>query len=292
MEVQTRKGNPNFGKKKEKDQAFEHNKVYMFKLSNFNISAKPLDDKSGEILDNPYPPIRFISNEGIANDPETGKPRRWRYVEGFPIWLDEQISPNLEPSSAQINAEQNILMFRKGFLKIQGDEAKLHALLLNDKYEGNDSPYKNVPKDYALIDEDGDMFKIASAIDAEYEAMKFANESTLDDILPVALALGIDVDAAPDKIKAQFKIKAKTMPEAFMKQVLNPRNEIKSVIVNALKKNIISGNVRSNELVMVDSGVTLVELDTKKDIAEEVTTMILLGESRANKLYEQLKRQL
>jgi hypothetical protein len=103
MEVATRKGNPNFGKKKEdKKESFDPSKLYLFKLMNSNETAKPRDDKSGEILDNPYPPVRFLSSEGLANDPETGRPRRWRYVQGFPIWLDEQISPNLEPSKSQI----------------------------------------------------------------------------------------------------------------------------------------------------------------------------------------------
>jgi hypothetical protein len=290
MEVATRKGNPNFGKKKEdKKESFDPSKLYLFKLMNSNETAKPRDDKSGEILDNPYPPVRFLSSEGLANDPETGRPRRWRYVQGFPIWLDEQISPNLEPSKSQIESESNLLQFDKGFLKIQGDEAKLHALLLNNKYEGNDNPYRNVPKEFTLVDADEELFKLEADIDSAYEAMKFANEATIDDIIPVAMALGINVDDSHEKIKAQFKIKAKTMPEAFMKQVLNPRNEIKAVIAKALKKNIIEG--KDNQIVMVDTGVVILEIDTKKDIVEELATLVLLEDNRAKKLYEQLKRQ-
>lgn len=284
-----RKGNPNFGRKKKE---IDVNRKYYFKLTQESETAKGKDATTGEIYGSPFPEIRFITNEGIAKCPETGQLRRWRYVYGFPIWLDQQISPNLEPSQLQLEDQRNVLIFRNGIMTVEGnDESKLKAMMLNDAYEGNENPVTNKPKIYTMIDEDAELFKLEDEIDESYEALKYANESSLSDILPVAFALGIDVSDAEnrkEKIRAEFKVKAKSMPSAFMSQVVNPINAVKHAVDAAMKKGRLE--VVDTKITNAETKVPYFSVNPTGDVPEQVAKLVISGDEKATKLYESLKR--
>lgn len=288
-------GNPNFGKKKNTELSIDNidpKKTYRFQLVKSYEKVKPVDDKTGAVLANPYPPISWVDNEGVALDPSTGSMRRWRYVYGFPIWLDEQVNPKLEPTKEQLNNERNVIMFRNGFTEIKGsDTAKMQAMLLNDAFEGNENKVNDINPIFRLINPDADLAKIADGVDEAYEALKFANESSFELILPVALALGIDVTDAKnneEKIKNHFKIFAKQNPSAFMKQVANPVNKIKYHIDKALTDSTIKAV--DGSVTMVDTGTVMLSgVNTTGDVAYNIAVMCIDGDKNAVKLVDQLK---
>lgn len=286
-------GNPNFGKKTKEKVGIDKN-IYYFQLIKSYEREAPRDRDTGELTTNPYPVIFMLPNGGVALDSETGEYRRWRYVYGYDsIWEDEQIPT---PSKLQLEDQRNYIEFRKGLLKVVGtNKALLKALLVQDSFEGNEIPVENVPKLFRQVDETADLIKEGEDLDIEYKALKFANESDMSEMLPVAMALGIDVSNAEEdapQIRIKFLKKAKENPKAFVRQTLDPRNKIKYIMTMALQKGIISGSVKEHELVMVDTGVGLFPINSFKDISEQLTTMVMSNDDKATKLYEQLKKQI
>lgn len=294
IEEPKRKGNPNFGKKTSKNLGIDNidpKKTYKFQLVKTYERVKPVDDKTNTMLANPYPPISWVDNEGIALDSD-GNMRRWRYVYGFPIWLDEQVAPKLEPTIVQLRDERNVIMFRNGFLDVKGsDTAKVQALLLNDAYEGNENKVNDINPIFKLINPDADLAKMADGVDETYEALRFASESSLDVILPIASSLGIDVSNAKEneqKIKNQFKVIAGQNPSAFMKQVANPINKIKYRVSKGLTENVIKAV--DGSIIMVDTGVVVLSgVNTAGDVAHNVAVLFTDGDKAAVKLLDQLK---
>lgn len=78
LEVIKKKGNPNFGVKKVKEEVNEIDMLYHFVLTQSWEQYKPVDMDGGKMNSAPYPPILQIPSEGITLDDETGKSRRWR----------------------------------------------------------------------------------------------------------------------------------------------------------------------------------------------------------------------
>ena len=285
-------GNPNFGAKK-KEPVLDTRKRYVFVLTETHESAKGRDKDTNELSHNPYPPIYIVPNSGVAFDPETKQPRRWRYLHNYnSIWVDEQLTP--EPSKQDLESDRNSLIFRNGHLGVMGHEvAKMKALMVQDAYEGNENPLEHKPKIFRLINEDLELEKVESGIDAEYEALKIANEYKIEDLLPAAMVLGINVDNYEEnqaKIRAQFKIKAKQMPRAILQNIANPKNEIKYIFTLALQKDIVSSSKVDGKLVMVETNNPLLEINSNGDVADQLATMVMSRDERATKVYESLKR--
>lgn len=299
--VAKRTGNPNFGKKKttsvESDAwGIEPDKSYTFQLTQTHEKNKPRDKETGEMVGMPYPELFWLPNAGVALDRVTGQQRRWRYVYGYSsIWEDEQ-TPT--PSKQQIEDQRNFIEFKKGLLIIKGTNApKIMALLVQDTYEGNENPIQQLPKTFKMVDATAELQSEGENIDLEFEALYFAQKSTLEEMLPVAMALGIDISNADDEeerelIRINFKKKAKENPKAFLKQVKNPRNEIKRIMTVALQRGIISSSAKEGYLTVVESGVNLFPINSAGDVPEELVHLVMSNDDKANKLYEQLKRQL
>lgn len=284
-------GNPNFGKKKK--EGVDSLKTYRFQLIKTHEKVKPRDRDTGEMLENPYPPIYIAANSGVAYDAETDQVRRWRYLYGYPsIWEDEQTNP--EPSPQQLAHERNDIIFRQGFLTVRGnDKAKIQALKVQDAFEGNENPLEDKPRIYRLLDENLELNKIRSSADAAYEAETEARNSSLEDMLPIASVFGIDVtnpEENADKIRTAFILRAKSDPQAFLKQVVNPRNTIVFKFRQAFQKNILS--VVEGKVIMVDTQRVLFEVNPDKDAAEQAASSVLAREDKAEKAYEQIGRLL
>ena len=292
--VTTRTGNPAWIKKAQQEKSKIDGNVYYFQLIKSYENITPRDKETNELSANPYPSIYWLANEGVALDSETGKQRKWRYIFGYPsIWEDEQ-TPT--PSKNQIADAKNCIEFKKGILIVRGNnQSLLQAIMVQDSFEGNEIPLSNVPKVFRQLDETATLEKEGEGLDSEYEAMKFANESSISEMLPIAMALGIDISNSDEdmpQIKIKFKKAAKSNPTAFLKQTLNPKNQALYIFNKALQMGVISGSVKEHELVMVDTGVSLFPINSFKDISEQLAIMVMSNDEKANKLYEQLKRQL
>lgn len=287
METVTKpKGNPNFGKKK-----VDLKKEYRFQLVDDHSKMKPRDLKTGEMMDNPYPPVYFIPNEGIAIDPETKERRAYRYIHSHPsVWVDEQVKP--EPSKTQLLDAKNTIMFEKGFLRVPANNPNLlKAVQLADIYEGNEYKLNPVPPVYRMLDEDKEFEATMDVADRAYEAEKAVREMKVSELMPLAMVFGINFEDEDDepRIRKQLILKAKQAPDALLKHLIDPRNKVKWVITQGLKKGLIKAE--QGVISFVD-GVAVLNVDTEGNVAEQVASSYMSKDKKATDLYERLSLSL
>lgn len=292
--AEPKRGNPNFGKKPTQTSKYDPKKRFHFQLMSEYSSAKPRDYDTGELMDNPYPPIQFITNSGVGTHPETGDIENWRYVFGYPsIWVKDQDKP--EPSEAQLANPKNFIEFRNGSLFVVGvNSALLDAMMIQDEFEEVKNPINVKPPLYRLVNPEKERKIADEAGDMAYEAEKTARELPLAEMLPVAMHYGIDVDNPEEnaiRIRSEFIHRAKSDPSGFSKQVLNPKAKYKFVITNALRKNIISSNVVPGKMVLVDTGKVYFDLK-EGDVTEQFAQLVVQRNDQAVKLYEHIENVL
>lgn len=305
MEVQERKrgGNPNWVKKTTENQSdtmvaeptkikIDPKKVYHFQLIKTYEKLKPIDNKSGSKIESLYPPYYLCPNEGVALD-EDGEMRRWRYLYGYPsIWVDEQMSP--EPTDEQIRDSRNDIIFEEGNLFVRGTEkAKIKALLIQDLCEDQENKLSSVNSVFRLIKDGEGLAKATQVNDKAFEAESAARNASVEELLPIAMLFGINVDGHDkrgDYIKKEVILKARQLPDAFLANFVSPKTNIKYLITKALNKNIISG--QTGTLTLVETDKPLFPINKNADIAEQVAVMVMANDEQASLLYTQLKKVL
>lgn len=284
-------GNPNF---KRKEWTYDYKRRYQFQLVNADETAKPRDWKTGEVMDNPYPPTFLWMNEGVAYNPQSKEIEPWRYIFGYQsIWVKDQQKP--EPTKAQLENPKNYIEFNNGSLFVSGsNKALMDAMMIQDHREGVENPVNVVPPVYRLIDAEKDRQIQASRAKQAFEAERAAWEASLEEMLPVALHFGIDIDSPEEneeRIRHEFVMRAKQNPVGFMNQFGNPKAKYKYNITMALRQNIISTAVIPGKMVLVDTGKAYFDVKGG-DQAEQFAVLLLSHNQDAVKLYDQIKTVL
>lgn len=283
-------GNPNFGKKKVESK-YDTKKRYQFQLCDIIETAKPRDNETGELIDNPYPPVYLWMNDGQAINPDTQNIENWRYIFGFnSIWTKNQQNP--APTKSQLENPKNFIEFKNGSLFVMGsNSALIDALMCQDQFEGVKIPINPVTPVYRLVDLEKNRKQTRTLSDVAYEAEKAAREATFEEMIPVALHFGIDVDNPErdaDRIRDEFIFRAKQDPEVFSRQFVNPRVKYKYNIIKALRANIISATELPGKMIMVDT--KKVYFDVKEgDAADQFAGLVLQRQDEAVKLYQQIE---
>lgn len=293
MEIQTTEkkpsGNPNFKKKYE--SKYNPQKRYQFQLCQIIETAKGRDWETGEMIDNPYPPVYIWMNDGQAIHPESGNIENWRYVFGFnSIWTKDQQNP--APTKSQLENPKNFIEFKNGSLFVSGtNSALIDSMMVQDAFEGVKNPINQVTPIYRLVDLEKNRKATRTNADIAFEAEKAAREATFEEMLPVAMHFGIDVDNPEqdmDRIRDEFIFRAKSDPEAFSKQFVNPKVKYKFVIVKALRKNLISTSIVPGKMVLTDTQKVYFDLK-EGDAAEQFASLVLQRNDDAVKLYDQIQ---
>jgi hypothetical protein len=301
-----RKGNPNFGNKKEEGQSQvpdNYNNQYIFQLLKTHEKQKPitsqLGDKEGGYIVNVFQPWFAVVNSGVAWDPnyipkgktEKGGQRRWRFLHNYPdtIWVDEQIDP--EPTKEDLADDRNDIVFRNGVLRVFGhEERKLQALMLNNTFDGCVRPLKNLPKEFTLLNQDKIDKEVLESLDAAFEAEKAARNATLEEMYAVGYYFGIDMTKSDDAIRKEFINKARQNPQLFNREFVNPKNKYKYVFLLGLEDNIISSTINSGRITIVETNVVKFELKTG-DAAEELAQLCMSEHKEAMALYNILNKK-
>jgi hypothetical protein len=289
-----RTGNPNFGKKPV-IIGWDPSKRYQFKLTQSHEKAKPRDKDTGEILDNPYPPIYIGLNSGVGVNPKTKEIENWRYVFGYSsIWVKEQQKP--EPSKQQLENPRNDIVFRNGSLFVQGNNtALLDALTIQDIYDEVKSPVNITPSVFTLVNDDKVRDSLRTSADLAFEAEKAAREATFEEMIPVAQAFGINCDNPEeneDRIRTEFILKSKQVPAEFTRQMVNPKNVYKYNITQALRQHVISTDVVPGKIVLVDTGKAYFDIREGVDVADYFATLYIQRDNDAMALYDHLEKIL
>lgn len=286
------RGNPNFGKKPAQTGKYDPKRRYHFQLTETQEQGKPRDKETGEMLDNPYPPIYLGLNSGVGVHPTTNEIENWRYVFGYSsIWVKDQEKPS--PSAAQLANPKNYIEFRNGSLFVSGsNSALLDALFIQDICEGNKNQVVDgTPAKFRVVDPDKARKLIRTQADVAFEAEKAAREATFEEMLPCAMVFGIDIDGPEEneeRIRTEFIMKAKQSPDAFTKQFTNPKNKFKYNVTMALNTGLISASIIQGKMVLVDTQKPY--FDVKEgDLAEQFAKLLMERNDKANELYEQIK---
>lgn len=294
METQEKKpGNPNFAKKAPMGK-YDPKKRYHFQLISSYESAKPRDYETGEMMDNPYPPIFFITNSGVAVNPDTGDQENWRYLFGYAsIWVKDQTKP--EPTEMNLSNPKNFIEFRNGHLFANGvNTALLDAIMIQDEYADVKFSLTNKPAVYRMVNPEKELRETRNLSDFKFEASKAAREASVEEMLPVAMHFGIDVDNPEEnleRIRTQFIFRAESDPEAFNRQFTNPKIKYKYNITMALRDGIISTNEVPGKMVLTDT--KKIYFDVKEgDVAEQFAQLVFARNNDAVKLYEQIQNLL
>lgn len=282
--------------KKPPTSKYDPKKRYHFQLINRDYeSVKPRDKDTNEVMDNPFPPIWWFDPEGTAINPDGGEIEHYRHISGYSsIWVKDQMKP--EPTQAQLSNPKNVPEFRNGSLFVMGvHTALLDVLTIRDEYDEVKDPLNIIPPKYRLVNPEKERQITRNLSDMRYEASKEAREATTEEMLPVAMYFGIDVDYPErdlDRIRDQFIARAESDPEAFHKQFIDPKTLYKYKITLALRANIINTTSIPGKMVLTATHRAFFDVKEDGDAAEQFAQMVYKRNDDAVKLYNQLENLL
>lgn len=285
----------------------DEHKTYEFELCTSYASVRPVDRKTDKPIGSPYPPYFSFPNHGIAIS--DGKARNWRYIEGQPsIWVDEQ--PQLENYEKNdihqlLGQDENQLAFINGKMIVVGvQKLRLDALYALDYFEGNQTPYKQINKQYMfrLNNPDAAVSTTLDAIELEYQAMQLAHEATIEQMLAAAFTMGIDINDQSEKglrkIKMEFLTKAKydhKNPKGikfFMDIMSTPATRIKYIFSQGLTEGLISGTQQQGKLTWAKPNTVIFPIEGRLSLTDELTAMVLERNEKAIKIMNTIDEQL
>lgn len=186
---------------------------------------------------------------------ENGKVREIRYCPNEPsIYVDEQNQ----------NSVRSHVIFREGSLVVGPDKPNLADFL--DKHPGNTSNGGSI---YRLLDTEK---KAEVEIDTEFlihDAVSLIRDKDIQDLLPVAMYLGISVSQKNMEIKRELLAEAKANPKRFIELFDNPVVKSRSIIISAVDFQIL--NSRADGMYWFDSNRLIVATPVGQDSIEVMT---------------------
>lgn len=207
-------------------------------------------------------------------DEETGRVRQLRYSPNeMSVWADEQ--------SENIIREQ-VVFINKNIL-VQYTKPNLQRYL--DLHPDN---IANGGKVFHVVDTEK---KATVELDKEFmalDAVGLVRDKSIDELLPVAMYLGIDTNQKNMEIKRELLREAKSNPKRFIEMFDNPVVKVKSTIMSAVDFQILRSD--NDGLKWYDSGRLIVATPAGQDTID-IATRFCLSEKGAMVL-EEIETQL
>ena len=207
-------------------------------------------------------------------DEETGRVRQLRYSPNeMSVWADEQ--------SENIIREQ-IVFINKNIL-VQYTKPNLQKYL--DLHPDN---IANGGKVFHLVDTEK---KATVELDKEFmalDAVGLVRDKSIDELLPVAMYLGIDTNQKNMEIKRELLREAKANPKRFIEMFDNPVVKVKSTIISAVDFQIVRAD--NDGLKWYDTNRLIVATPAGQDTID-IATRFCLSEKGAMVL-EEIETQL
>lgn len=175
--------------------------------------------------------------------------REIRYCPNEPsIYRDEQNDSSVRQA----------IIFTEGRLFVRPDQPNLAAYL-----EAHPDNKANGGNRFFLVDERKDSEEKLNKQFLEHDAIGLIRTKELDEILSVALGIGINVDRPVAEIKHDLMVYAKKNPRKFIESFDNPVIEMKSKITQARKYQIIK--FKENGVFWTDTGKLIISVPDGKD---------------------------
>jgi hypothetical protein len=217
---------------------------------------------------------KLKQNNITVFDEETQKVRQLRYSPNeMSVWADEQGENIIREQVAFI--QKNIL--------VPYTKPNLQKYL--DLHPDN---VANGGKVFNLVDTEK---KATVELDKEFimlDAVGMVRDKSIDELLPVAMYLGIDTNQRNMEIKRELLMQAKSNPKRFIEMFDNPVVKVKSTIISAVDFQIL--RVDNDGLKWYDSNRLIVATPAGQDTVD-IATRYCLSEKGALVL-EEIENQL
>lgn len=190
-----------------------------------------------------------IISEATYYDPEKKQVRGIRYCPSEPsIYKDEQ--------SNQSRREH--IIFRDGLLIVPESKPNLQAFL--DRHPDNRSNGGTI---FLVVDRTKDTEKEVADEFLAHDAIAMVRNKDMDELLSVAVSLGINISQKNLEIRRELLKEAKSKPEAFMGMFDDPRVKCRSAVIQATEFQILS--CKPDGAYWFDSGRLIVSCPAGQD---------------------------
>jgi len=214
------------------------------------------------------------SNNLNIFDKETNKIRTMRYCPGEnSVWLDEQFKDSIREHVVFRDKNLVVPQTKPNLIKF----LKLHP----DNVSNGGTQFELVQPGKQVEENLDNEFLVADAI----EVIK---KTSIDELIPVAYALGVSVDQNDRGIKHGLVRAAKQNPEKFMSTLSSPMVKARANVRQAFDFNIVS--MHGGAVVWTDTRKMIVSVPVGQD-KEEVMTRFCMTDNGAPVLSE-INRQL
>jgi hypothetical protein len=218
--------------------------------------------------------IAAIKSEAIIYDPETNTNRQIRYCPNeASIFSDEQST----------FAVRKHVVFENGLLMVQPSEPTLMKFL--EMHPGNKA------NGGGLFEEVNTEHKAELDINTEFilhDAIGLVRNKTIDELMPVAIYLGVDTNQKNAEIKRELLLEAKANPKKFIELFDNPTVAARATVKKAIDFQILMA--REDGMFWFDSNRLIIATPVGQDTVS-VMTQFCMTEKGAQ-TYETLKSEL
>ena len=133
--------------------------------------------------------------------------------------------------------------------------------------------------------------KVEVELDVEFlmhDAVALVREKSIDELIPVALSLGVDTDRNIKEIRYDLLREAKARPRQFIELFDNPIVKTRSVVMQAVDFQIL--NSKKDGMFWFDSNSLIVSTPAGLDSTEVMTQFCMTD--KGSPVFEKLKEEL
>lgn len=198
-------------------------------------------------------------SDSVVMDKETGTLRRLRYCPDDPsVWADEQYP----------GAKAKPVIFRMKNLFVRKDQPNLLRYL--ELHPGNKANGGSTfHKVETTVNKQKEMEKEFNA----HDAVSLVRDTSIEDLLPIALYHGVDVDRPVSDIRYDLLQLAKKKPQELIESFDSPIVKARAAVYQAKQYNIIS--LRENGCYWHDTNNLIIANPTGQDCMETMTRFCL-----------------
>ncbi len=218
--------------------------------------------------------IYKLRTETTTYDPEKNQVRTIRYCPGeTSIFKDEQST----------NARRSHIAFNNGLLAVNKTQPNLMEFL--DLHPGN---VANGGNKFKVVDNQKSSEKEVEDEFLTHDAVAMVRVKDSDEILAVALALGIDIQQKMIEIRRELLREAKANPSSFIQMFDDPRVKTRSAIIQATEFQILA--LKPDGAYWFDSGRLIISVPSGQDPTDMMVRFCLTEKGAS--VYEELVSRL
>ncbi len=215
-----------------------------------------------------------LRTETTVFDPETNSVRAIRYCPGeSSIYKEEQ----------SINARRSHIAFNDGLLAVPVSKPNLMEYL--DKHPSN---VANGGNKFKIVDNSTDSEEQVEQEFLTHDAIALVRTKDSDEILSVAIALGINIEQKMIEIRRELLREAKANPVQFISMFDDPRVKVRSAVIQGSDFQILAA--KPDGVYWFDSGRLILSVPAGQDPVDIMVRFCLT--EKGVPVYEELVSRL